>query len=245
VDLLPVHASQVDRWRPRASTGCHQHDRTDRQGQDRYRKNAHSAHPPRMLDRRSAVSALPAVPKPARCDDEAWRDGLRSASCWTMKAGSCCSRVSPRRATSSLAGSVQAAVSKRERLRAGGAPGSCSRRPGSSQRSSGLSFSSERCGTHGMAWSSTRPSTTSLFVPACGDLERSVHRRGASGDRGASVVDGRRAPKRQRTRLSGGAHPFGRIGVAMRRPLASDRNGHLGAGRHPMVLRHWDASRSS
>jgi site-specific recombinase XerD len=34
-------------------------------------------------------------------------------------------------------------------------------------RSSGLSFSSERCGSHGMAWSSTRPSTTSLFVPAC------------------------------------------------------------------------------
>jgi 8-oxo-dGTP pyrophosphatase MutT (NUDIX family) len=49
--------------------------------------------------------------------------------------------------------------------------------------------------------------------------------RGAPSDRGASVVDGRRAPKRQRTRLSGGAHPFGRIGVAMRRPLASDRNG--------------------
>lgn len=57
-----------------------------------------------MPDRRSAVSALPAVPKPARCDDEAWRDGLRSASCWTIKAGSRCSRVSPRWATSPLAG---------------------------------------------------------------------------------------------------------------------------------------------
>jgi hypothetical protein len=92
-------------------------------------------------------------------------------------------------------------------------------------RSSGLSFSSERCGSHGMAWSSTRPSTTSLFVPACRRSRAIVDRRGAPGDRGASVVDGRRAPKRQRTRLSGGAHPFGRIGVAMRRPLASDRNG--------------------
>ena len=244
MDLLPVHASQVDRWRPRASTGCHQHDRTDRQGQDRYRKNAHSAHPPRMLDRRSAVSALPAVPKPARCDDEAWRDGLRSASCWTMKAGSCCSRVSPRRATSSLAGSVQAAVSKRERLRAGGAPGSCSRRPGSSLR---RACRSRANGAVHMGWRGVRPDRALLrcSYQRVGDLERSVDRRGASGDRGASVVDGRRAPKRQRTRLSGGAHPFGRIGVAMRRPLASDRNGHLGAGRHPMVLRHWDASRSS
>ena len=90
--VLPVHASQVDRWRLRASAGRHQHDRTDRQGQDRYRKNAHSAHPPRMPDRRSAVSALPAAPKPARCDDGAWRVGLGSASCWTIKAGSCCSR---------------------------------------------------------------------------------------------------------------------------------------------------------
>jgi hypothetical protein len=121
--------------------------------------------------------------------------------------------------------SVQAAVSKRERATSKRRAGSCSRRPGSSLRSSGLSFSSERCGSHGMAWSSTRRALLRCSYQRAGDLERSVDRRGAPGDRGASVVDGRRAPKRQRTRLSGGTHPFGRIGVAMRRHLASDRNG--------------------
>jgi len=215
-------------------------DRTDRQGQDRYRKNAHSAHPPRMPDRRSAVSALPAVPKPARCDDEAWRDGLRSASCWTI---TCCSRVSPRRATSSLAGSVQAAVSKRERATSRRRAGSCSRRPGSSLR---RACRSRANGAVHMGWRGVRPDRALLrcSYQRVGDLERSVDRRGAPSDRGASVVDGRRAPKRQRTRLSGGAHPFGRIGVAMRRPLLATGTA-LGAGRHPMVLRHWDASRSS
>jgi 8-oxo-dGTP pyrophosphatase MutT (NUDIX family) len=224
----------------------HQHDRTDRQGLDRYRKNAHSAHPPRMPDRRSAVSAPPAVPKPARRDDEAWRDGLRSASCWTIKAGSCCSRVSPRRATSSLAGSVPGGG-----LETGEGYEQAARRELFEE--TGIVAEElgpvvlERTVRFTWEWRGVRPDRALLrcSYQRAGDLERSVDRRGAPGDRGASVVDGRRAPKRQRTRLSGGAHPFGRIGVAMRRPLASDRNGHLGAGRHPMVLRHWDASRSS
>ena len=208
--VLPVHASQVDRWRPRASAGRHQHDRTDRQGQDRYRKNAHSAHPPRMPDRRSAVSALPAVPKPAPA---------------MMKRGeTVCEVHRAGRSRQGLAVQGWGVPASGDVLACWFCPGGgLETGEGYEQAARRELFEetgivAEELGpvvlerTVRFTWDGVEfePDRALLrcSYQRAGDLERSVDRRGAPGDRGASVVDGRRAPKRQRTRRSGGAHPL-------------------------------------